>query len=463
MNMNMHLLGMCRFAAGMLLQVHCHVSIEDVARGSSLLPSAPCDCHDMLTSLCWCCCCRYTFIFSNEDMAPGSVRIYGPARLMVIAAKALQQKLVDELSAVETQTAAGSIPAAAAAAAPDIHVLSAANQHHQLCGGEVSAAAGIGSPAVIGAPVGSTEPAAASAAGLPASVSNSSQLQSLVSPFVAYTDRSFTSFSAGASAPTSAATSATAAGVPTPMGVSRAGTPSDALHPGPPAAAAVAAAAAAVAALPAVEVSPTDTDQTGTEHSFCEAGVHTAAAPAEAAAAAAAAAGVQGVPHTSSFGGFAPARQQQQLLQDNASVSDAGLSNSSVPPSNAAVAGSAPGSLANFNPISRDSSSHKLPQSTLLTPAGAVMTVEASSADRSIQWSHIEDSIQQQVQQQQQQRSPPRHKRGHSAVPAVGYSRQGSRGLSDANGGARGSSDDQTPSKFGWGRMESLKRRSSRK
>jgi hypothetical protein len=48
-------------------------------------------------------------------------------------------------------------------------------------------------------------------------------------------------------------------------------------------------------------------------------------------------------------------------------------------------------------------------------------------------------------------------------VPAVGYSWQGSRGLSDANGGARGSSDDQTPSKFGWGRMESLKRRSSRK
>jgi hypothetical protein len=313
---------------------------------------------------------------------------------------------------------------------------------------------------VIGAPVGGTEAAAAAAAGpaagLPAT-SNSSQPQSLVSPFVAYTDRSFTSFSAGASAPTSAATSATPAGVPTPMGVSRVGTPSDALHPSPPAASAVAAAAAAVAALPAVEVSPTDTDQTGTEHSFCEAGVHTAAAPAEAAAAG----GGTGVPHTSSFGGFAPARHQQQLLQDNASVSDAGLSCSSVPPSNAAVAGSAPGSLANFNPISRDSSSHKLPQSTLLTPAGAVMTVEASSVDRSIQWSHIEDSSQQQGQQQQ--RSPPRHKRGHSAVPAVGYSRQGSRGLSDAAGGPRGSSDDQTPSKFGWGRMESLKRRSSRK
>lgn len=35
MNMNMHLLGMCCFAAGMLLQVHRHVSIEDVARGCS--------------------------------------------------------------------------------------------------------------------------------------------------------------------------------------------------------------------------------------------------------------------------------------------------------------------------------------------------------------------------------------------------------------------------------------------
>uniref|UniRef100_A0A383W9G5 RING-type domain-containing protein n=1 Tax=Tetradesmus obliquus TaxID=3088 RepID=A0A383W9G5_TETOB len=48
----------------------------------------------------------YTFIFSNDDMEVGSVRMYGPARLMVIAAKALQQKLVNELAAVAAAAAA---------------------------------------------------------------------------------------------------------------------------------------------------------------------------------------------------------------------------------------------------------------------------------------------------------------------------------------------------------------------
>lgn len=171
--------------------------------------------------------------------------------------------------------------------------------------------------------------------------------------------------------------------------------------------------------------------------------------------------------HNTSFGGFAPTRQQQPggseaggwQRADNASVSDAGMSGSSPAPSNAAVADSAPGSVANFFPVSRDSSSHKLPQSTLLTPAGAVMAVEASSTDRSTQAAHTEGST---ASSQQQQRPPPRHRLGQSAAPAAGYSRQGSRGLSDAAGAPRGS-DDQTPSKFGWARMESMKRRGSRK
>lgn len=50
-------------------------------------------------------------------MQVGSVRMYGPARLMVIAAKALQQKLVSELDAVEK--AAAAVTPGAAAAAPD--------------------------------------------------------------------------------------------------------------------------------------------------------------------------------------------------------------------------------------------------------------------------------------------------------------------------------------------------------
>ncbi|GBF94306.1 hypothetical protein Rsub_06928 [Raphidocelis subcapitata] len=56
----------------------------------------------------------YTYIFNNADMQSGAVRMYGPAKLCVLAAGALQRKLLDELDAV----AAAAEAAAAAAGVP---------------------------------------------------------------------------------------------------------------------------------------------------------------------------------------------------------------------------------------------------------------------------------------------------------------------------------------------------------
>eukprot|EP00775_Hariotina_reticulata_P008074 gene8074-8269_t len=78
----------------------------------------------------------YTFIFSNDDMGVGEVRMYGPPRLMVIAAKSLQQKLVDDLAAVE-QGPLGftkqqlALPAAAPAAAQPLAVAPGAVENGQ--------------------------------------------------------------------------------------------------------------------------------------------------------------------------------------------------------------------------------------------------------------------------------------------------------------------------------------------
>ncbi|KIZ06433.1 hypothetical protein MNEG_1511 [Monoraphidium neglectum] len=68
----------------------------------------------------------YTFIFNNEDMAGGAVRMFGPPKLAVLAAGALQGKLLADLAAV-TEAAEKAAEAAgldldcepAAAAAPE--------------------------------------------------------------------------------------------------------------------------------------------------------------------------------------------------------------------------------------------------------------------------------------------------------------------------------------------------------
>jgi hypothetical protein len=276
------------------------------------------------------------------------------------------------------------------------------------------------------------------------------------------------SFSAGPSEPTSAAASASAA-VLTPV----VGTPAGSLGvPGAAATslAAAVAVAAATAAAAAVEVSPTGTDHT--EHSFTD-----NVQPHSRGAAAASPGAAHGVVHVkgsssnhSSFSGFAPTQPGSSAAtaaagsndaggwqqQDNVSIGDAGLS--SIAPSNAAVAGSAPGSVS-FGPISRDGSSHKLPHSMLVSATGQPVTaVQASSTTRSVQWSHLQGSSNASSSQQQDGRQ----RRVPGATAAGVYSRQSSRGLSDTAAGVRGS-DDQQPSRFPWGRMESLKRRNSKK
>lgn len=412
--------------------------------------------------------CRYTFIFSNDDMAPGSVRMYGPSRLMVIAAKALQQKLVDELAQVETATAAApklAVPAAA------VTVTAAAAAPVGDMSGYSADAEGQRGIAVIGAPVGTT-PAAATEV-LPSAASSGA----VISPFAARSVCAFgqSSFSAGPSEHTSAAASASAA-VPTPVVGTPAGSLATPAAAALPPAAAAAAVAAATAAAAAVEVSPAGTDHT--EHSFTNNVQLQSGAAAVASAGAAHGLPVKGsTSNHSSFSGFALMQPQQPgssaaaaaagsndasgwQQRDNASVSDAGLSSSTIAPSNAAVAGSAPGSVS-LRPISRDGSSHKPPQSMLLSSTGQLVTaVEASSATRSVQWAHLQSSSNASSSQQQQQDG--RHRRVPSATAAGMYSRQGSRGLGDTVAGVRGN-DDQQPSRFPWGRMESLKRRNSKK
>jgi hypothetical protein len=379
---------------------------------------------------------------------------------MVIAAKALQQKLVDELAQVETAIAtvpkldlpAAAVTVTAAAAAPVGDMSECSTDAEQQLG-----------IAVIGMPVGSTT---AAMEGLPSAASTGA----VISPFAARSVCAFgqSSFSVGPSEPTSAAASAAAV---TPI----VGTPAGSLSAqgaaelSPAAAAAVAAATAAAAA---VEVSPTGTDHT--EHSFTD-----NVQPQSAGAAAASAGAANGVhvkgssSNHSSFSGFALAQRGSSAApaaassndaggwqqRDNASVSDAGLSSSTIAPSNAAVAGSAPGSVS-YGQISRDGSSHKPPQSMLMSSTGQlVAAVQASSTTRSVQWAHLQDSNASSSQHQQQEG---RHRRVPSAAAAGVYSRQGSRGLSDTAAGVRGS-DDQQPSRFPWGRMESLKRRNSKK
>lgn len=417
--------------------------------------------------------CRYTFIFSNDDMEPGSVRMFGPARLMVIAAKALQQKLVDELAAV--QTAAEEAAAAAGGGSPGVIKAlpgtvvteAAAAPEGDTEGGDVFLPLTVSAPAVIGAPVGSS---AAEAATAEAPAPAPSLPGAFVSPFAAKSTRGWTqsSFSAGASSgPASAATSA----APAPAGPSAASTPNGSLTPASTvgaeargsSSAAVAAVAAAAAAAAAAMPGVVSCAATSTEHSFS--GPDLQVYPSAPAA-------VDAVKHTNdndSFGGFTPAQQQQR---DNASVSDAGLSGSTIHGSVSAVAGSAPGSIS-FGPFSQDSSSHKLPPSILLSATGSPAAMaDTSSSTRGVQWAPQSTAAADRVRSRQQyfaggnraaleDKQQDRHRRVQSAT-AASYSRQGSRGgYSDTTAGVRDGEDQQQP-KFGW-RMESLKRRGSHK
>lgn len=417
------------------------------------------------------------------------MRMFGPGRLMVIAAKALQQKLVDELAAVqaavEDAAAAGGSPGVIKALSGTVTATAAAAAAPEgdTEGGDVFPLA-VSAPAVIGAPVSSNAAEAATAEGLlPAAASLPG---AFVSPFAAKSTRGWTqsSFSAGASSePASAATSA----APAPAGPSAASTPNGSLTPASgvgaearrSSSAAVAAVAAAAAAAAAAMPGVVPCGASSTEHSFS--GPDLQVYPSAPAA-------VDAVKHTNdnhSFGGFTPAQQpqagssdaggwqpQQQQQRDNASVSDAGLSSSTIHGSVSAVAGSAPGSIS-FGPFSQDSSSHKLPPSILLSSTGSPAAMgDTSSSTRGVQWASQSTAAHDRVRARQQhfaggnsaaveEKQQERHRRVQSAT-AASYSRQGSRGgYSDTAAGVRDGEDQQQP-KFGW-RMESLKRRGSHK
>jgi hypothetical protein len=447
----------------------------------------------------YCLSCRYTFIFSNEDMAPGSVRMFGPARLMVIAAQSLQQKLVDELSAVEAATTGGSdskgqgteaavagvapaglMPAAAAAAAPEGDTAEAIERQADMMSKGVSAVEP--SPAVIGAPVGGTA-AAAAAAEVPSF--DPHPPGPLVSPFAARSGKGFNSFSAGPSAATSASASA-AGSAATPVPAAAAGTDASA------AANAATPAVIAAAAAAAVTVSPRDIG--ASEHSFTAADLcvlpNTAgAAGSEGTSAAAAARDDKQSVNRTSFAGFTPQQhggtvstaataagssdaggwQQQQQQRDSASVSDAGLSSSTIAGSTVAVAGSAVGSTAGFGPSSTDTSRKGTYSATFGSAPGQRVAVgDANSASRSVQWVTLDDSCHEQQQQQeavcfqQQQQQQQGWYRPVQTGSTAMNSMQGSRaGMGDA----RGSEDQQQQqqAKFSWGRMDSLKRFGSKR
>ncbi|KAF8060544.1 ankrd52 [Scenedesmus sp. PABB004] len=139
----------------------------------------------------------YTFLFSNADIA---ARMFGPPRLMVLAAQALQQKLADELGAVEAaEPAVGAAAAAAAelagAAASEPAAGAAASEPAAgAAAAEPAAGAPAGAPAAHGAaaPAGEAAVAPAAAVGAAAAAAAGVAGPPLASPFAASSRKRWT-------------------------------------------------------------------------------------------------------------------------------------------------------------------------------------------------------------------------------------------------------------------------------